>query len=467
MDRKSLVDKVFSLVSEEEALSFLKEYAYKDDALAKALYDRFLLEDSEAELRHEVRSIFAHAGNPYSRWGTSLDWDEIRNELSRMISKAEYFIQEGKYRCAACIASEIILAVGEYHSEDEVYHYEEWDWEDFCTTEACDLIASLVSKGLLESSFVNELYEDVARASAFESYRHYALCYPKLADLYFLLKSYSLDAEDFLQEMDKKIGSLGKEERRREEFLILKINYLRSRGREDDAEKVICDNFDLPKISTLKIDELVLEGKTIEALGALDKAISLSRDDYHKEKCRRKKFELYREMGDKDGQIRQLTDLLRSSSYDMYQDYLSLKSLAGVGTREIVSEIVRDLLSGKACFYQKETARICYEEGLLPELETCLVSWSGIDKPFETANAYIGALPPDARVRVLNILSDRIREDSVPVKSSHYPYIRQKIELLMDSCDQGKEMMTSLVMELKTNYSNRPAFMRELSKLGV
>jgi hypothetical protein len=103
----------------------------------------------------------------------------------------------------------------------------------------------------------------------------------------------------------------------------------------------------------------------------------------------------------------------------------------------------------------------------LPELETCLVSGSGIDKPFETANAYIGALPPDARVRVLNILSDRIREDSVPVKSSRYPYIRQKIELLMDSCDQGKEMMTSLVMELKTNYSNRPAFMRELSKLGV
>ena len=138
-----------------------------------------------------------------------------------------------------------------------------------------------------------------------------------------------------------------------------------------------------------------------------------------------------------------------------------------MGTREIVSEIVRDLLSGNAYFYQKETARICYEEGLLPELETCLVSGSGIDEPFETANAYIGALPPDARVRVLNILSDRIREDSVPVKSSHYPYIRQKIELLMDSCDQGKEMMTSLVMELKTNYSNRPAFMRELSKLGV
>jgi len=469
MDLKSRVDKVFSLFSDEEAFSFLKEYLYKDETLAKAFSDHFLSEEeSTVELRTEVRGIFRNAAMPYAlRDEQSLDWFSIDCDLSRMISKAKRFIDKGKYSSGAAIASEIILAVGEYHSEDEVFNNERWDAYDFCTDDACRIISSLVTNGHLDSEEVKELCEDITRASSFDSYRSYGLCWPDLEDLLFLLESYSLTIEDFLRMIDEKIMGVERDRGRKERFVIQKIDYLRSKGMPNEADNVVEENFDLPGVITREIDSLVSAGKLDEAISALDRAIEKSSDGYNIVRCHARKLDIYKSKGDEDGQIEELVFLMNASSCDLYQYYLSLKALARDSSAEIVSGIIDNKLSEQYVSGGGDLAKICYEEHLMPQLEACIIKCGSLDEPYECAGLYLGVLEPDARLRVLSELTGRLRSEAVPTKRSRYQYLRQKVSLLLNSCEEGRQAMTSFVEELRRKYYNRPALMSELSKLDI
>lgn len=142
---KAKLDQVFSLNSSDEVFSFMKDYAYKNQDLSAALIRHFLPDDIDLDsLRAEVRNIIFAVDESGHRWGPSLNWYQIAEQLGRMMEKARYYDQEGEFDAAASIASEVILFVGKHYSDDRVYECEGFDGYDFETRSAADMLISLI-----------------------------------------------------------------------------------------------------------------------------------------------------------------------------------------------------------------------------------------------------------------------------------------------------------------------------------
>ena len=83
---KAKLDQVFSLNSSDEVFSFMKDYAYKNQDLSAALIRHFLPDDIDLDsLRAEVRNIIFAVDESGHRWGPSLNWYQIAEQLGRMI----------------------------------------------------------------------------------------------------------------------------------------------------------------------------------------------------------------------------------------------------------------------------------------------------------------------------------------------------------------------------------------------
>lgn len=119
---KAKLDQVFNLNNSDEVFSFMKDYAYKNQDLSAALIRHFLPDDIDLDsLRAEVRNIIFAVDESGHRWGPSLNWYQIAEQLGRMMEKTRYYDQEGEFDAAASIASEVILFVGKHYSDDRVY----------------------------------------------------------------------------------------------------------------------------------------------------------------------------------------------------------------------------------------------------------------------------------------------------------------------------------------------------------
>ena len=95
---KAKLDQVFSLNSSDEVFSFMKDYAYKNQDLSEALIRHFLPDSIDQDsLRVEVRNIIFAVDESGHRWGPSLNWYQIAEQLGRMMEKARYYDQEGEW----------------------------------------------------------------------------------------------------------------------------------------------------------------------------------------------------------------------------------------------------------------------------------------------------------------------------------------------------------------------------------
>ena len=149
---KTRLDQVFNLNESGDIFSFMKDYAYKNQALRTALIKRFLPDRIDIDsLREEVQDIFFSVDESGYKWGPSLNWHQIDEQLYRMMEKARYYDAEGEFEAAASIASEVILFVGQHYTDDCVYECEHFDGYDFETRNAIKMLISLVESKVLLS----------------------------------------------------------------------------------------------------------------------------------------------------------------------------------------------------------------------------------------------------------------------------------------------------------------------------
>lgn len=271
---KAKLDQVFSLNSRDEVFSFMKDYAYKNQDLSDALIRHFLPDDIDLDsLRAEVRNIIFSVEESGDRWGPSLNWYQIADQLRRMMDKARYYDHEGKFDAAASIASEVILFVGMHYSDDHLYECESFDGYDFETRSAADMLIPLIESKVLDINTIRRISSDIDKVLGTTAFQDGGYCLADLSELQSVLEGVFDNFDDHLASLDKIIDNAGRAVYYRNRWLFRKVAYLNYKEKYDVAQKTIDDNFFVPELSKMRIDSQIFHGQIEEAIESLDRAI--------------------------------------------------------------------------------------------------------------------------------------------------------------------------------------------------
>lgn len=467
---KAKLNQVFNLSNRDEVFSFMKDCAYRNQDLGEALIRHFLPDSVDLDsLRTEVRNIiFSVDGSEY-RWGPTLDWYQIGVQLGRMMEKARYYEQEGEFDAAASIASEVILFVGKHYSDDRVYECESYDGYDFETESAADMLISLIEAKVLDFGIIKRIFSDIDKAAGTSTFSDGMYCVADLSELQSVLRGVFDDFDEHLASLDKRIDNAGRAVHYKNRWLFRKVAYLNYKEKYDVAQEIIDDNFFVPELSKMRIDSQVFRGQIEEAIESLDRAIVCTKDSSYVHKCHKRKQELLNSIGDTSRQAEELEYLILNSYSSVYDYYFQLKYILGqlsVNSSNRLHSIIEELL-GKNCFHlQKDIARICAEEHMIPQLAECL-SWSNDynNECYKILAEYGELLDSSTKRKIVEGHIDNIRTRAIPTNSRVYGYVVSKMEALRDSCDEGRTAVNELIVEFRTRYSRRTSLMRELDKL--
>ena len=466
---KTKLDQVFHLNDMDVVFSFMKDYAYKSQDLSEALIQHFFPDNIDLEaLRAEVRNIIFSVDESGLRWGPSLDWNQIDGHLGRMMEKAKYYDLEGEFDAAASIASEIVLFVGKYYSDDHVYECEHFDGYDFETNSAANLLISIIEANVLDIKTIERIYSDIDQAYKTTTFNN-GDCIADLSELISVLEGVFDSFDEHLASLDERIDNAGRAIYYRNRWLFRKASYLLYKGKYDMAQKTIDDNFFVPELSKMRIDSQVFHGQIKEAIESLDRAISCTESSSYIHNCHKRKRELLETIGDTSRLAEELEYLILEDHTSQYDYYLQLKRTLGqlsVNSSNRLHTVIEKLVNKKPFYSQKDIARICAEENMIPQLAECL-SWceSFNNECYSVLAEYGKLLDSHTRQEIVERHIHNIRRKAIPTKSRNYYYIVNNMQALRDSCDEGQAAVNELLKEFRAKYRRRPSMMVELDKL--
>lgn len=311
---KAKLDQVFNLNNSDEVFSFMKDYAYKNQDLSEALIRHFLPDSIDPDsLRVEVRNIIFAVDESGHRWGPSLNWYQIAEQLGRMMEKARYYDQEGEFDAAASIASEVILFVGKHYSNDCVYECESYDGYDFETRNAADMLISLIESKVLDINTIRRISSDIDKASGTTSFHDGGYGLADLSELQSVLDGVFDSFDEHLASLDERIDNAGRAVDYRNRWLFRKVAYLNYKEKYDAAQKTIDDNFFVPELSKMRIDTQIFHGQIEEAIESLNRAIACTEDSSYVHNCHKRKMELLETTGDTPRLAEELEYLILNS----------------------------------------------------------------------------------------------------------------------------------------------------------
>ena len=467
---KTKLDQVFNLNNSDEVFSFMKDYAYKNQDLSAALIRHFLPDDIDLDsLRAEVRNIIFSVDEREHGWGPAFDWYQIDVQLGRMMEKAKYYDREGEFDAAASIASEVILFVGKHYSDDCVYECEGFDGYDFETKSAADMLISLIESKVLDINTIRRISSDIDKASGTSTFHDGGYCIADLSELQSVLEGVFDNFDEHLASLDKIIDNAGRSVYYRNRWLLRKVAYLNYKEKYDAAQKTIDDNFFVPELSKMRIDSQIFHGQIEDAIESLDRAIECTEDSSYVHSCHERKIELLKTTGDTSRLAEELEYLFLNSYSSEYDYYLQLKHVLEqlpANSPNRLHTIIEKLVNQRRFHNQKDTARICAEENMIPQLAECL-SWNNDynDECYMVLAEYGKLLDSSTRRKIVEGHIDHIRTRAIPADSRKYCYIVSNMKALRDSCSEGQAAANKLIEEFRTQYCRRPSMMRELNKL--
>lgn len=467
---KTKLDQVFNLNNSDEVFSFMKDYAYKNQDLSAALIRHFLPDDIDLDsLRAEVRNIIFSVDEREHGWGPAFDWYQIDVQLGRMMEKAKYYDREGEFDAAASIASEVILFVGKHYSDDCVYECEGFDGYDFETKNAADMLISLIESKVLDINTIRRISSDIDKASGTSTFHDGGYCIADLSELQSVLEGVFDNFDEHLASLDKIIDNAGRSVYYRNRWLLRKVAYLNYKEKYDAAQKTIDDNFFVPELSKMRIDSQIFHGQIENAIESLDRAIECTEDSSYVHSCHERKMELLKTTGDTSRLAEELEYLFLNSYSSEYDYYLQLKHVLEqlpANSPNRLHTIIEKLANQRRFHNQRDTARICAEENMIPQLAECL-SWNNDynDECYMVLAEYGKLLDSSTRRKIVEGHIDHIRTRAIPADSRKYCYIVSNMKALRDSCSEGQAAVNKLIEEFRIQYCRRPSMMRELNKL--
>lgn len=448
----------------------MKDYAYKNQDLSAALIRHFLPDDIDLDsLRAEVRNIIFSVDEREHGWGPAFDWYQIDVQLGRMMEKAKYYDREGEFDAAASIASEVILFVGKHYSDDCVYECEGFDGYDFKTKSAADMLISLIESKVLDINTIRRISSDIDKASETSTFHDGGYCIADLSELQSVLEGVFDNFDEHLASLDKIIDNAGRSVYYRNRWLFRRVAYLNYKEKYDAAQKTIDDNFFVPELSKMRIDAQIFHGQIEDAIESLDRAIECTEDSSYVHSCHERKMELLKTTGDTSRLAEELEYLFLNSFSSEYDYYLQLKHVLEqlpANSPNRLHTIIEKLVNQRRFHNQRDTARICAEENMIPQLAECL-SWNNDynDECYMVLAEYGKLLDSSTRRKIVEGHIDHIRTRAIPADSRRYCYIVSNMKALRDSCSEGQAAANKLIEEFRIQYCRRPSMMRELNKL--
>lgn len=219
----------------------------------------------------------------------------------------------------------------------------------------------------------------------------------------------------------------------------------------------------------MRIDTQIFHGQIEEAIESLDRAIACTEDSSYVLNCHKRKMELLETTGDTPRLAEELEYLILNSYSSEYDYYLQLKHVMGslpVNSSNRLYTIIEKLVNKRRFHTQKDTARICAEENMIPQLAECL-SWGNDynNECYMVLAEYGKLLDSSTRRKIVEGHIDNIRMRAIPTDSRRYCYIVSNMKALRDSCDEGRAAVNELIEEFRAQYRRRPSMMSELDKL--
>ena len=322
---------------------------------------------------------------------------------------------------------------------------------------------------MLDIGTIRRISSGIDKASETTTFRDGGYCIADLSELQSVLEGVFDNFDEHLASLDKMIDNAGRAVYYRNRWLFRKVAYLNYKEKYDAAQKTIDDNFFVPELSKMRIDSQIFHGQIEDAIESLDRAIKCTEDSSYVHSCHERKMELLETTGDTSRLAEELEYLILNSYSSEYDYYLQLKHVLEqlpANSSNLLHTIIEKLVDKSRFHSQKDTARICAEENMIPQLAECL-SWNNNynDECYMVLAEYGKLLDSPTRRKIVEEHIDNIRTKAIPTDSRRYCYIVSNMKALRDSCSEGQAAVNKLIEEFRTQYCRRPSMMRELNKL--
>lgn len=274
-EQKEEVKKILSIIEDAKLLKFAKSFAMKDEAFAKAVIEHFMPEDKPIDYQKEIEECFKHKKKGRaSYFDPHLDWVVIRKESKRVMKQLQFMYDAEDYTSVADAALLFLETLSNAFNDDELDVIEGWyDGKDFSNNKAEDLLRKVLvsdKNGVSKSEKLKivERLKEIRAIGVIDDYLD-----GTLDELIDEAEDLLLDNEELLAELDKKIDD---EEvtHVKGEYIIRKIEMLKSMGRIDEAELVLTDNMQNDVIREYHLNMLIDARKYEEAIALCKKYIA-------------------------------------------------------------------------------------------------------------------------------------------------------------------------------------------------
>lgn len=468
------IDDVLSVISDEEFVSFCKEYLSTHPEMFTSLKERFIpspkKESTSFNYKKEVDACFRHLLKT-PRWERNwnyepdyLDWEKVGKDLRRVIKRAETYIEAGNPDTAINTALYILKVVDRQFEEEFLGEREDWMPDDLCIEECITLI-----KVAFESPLVPKERKLVV-CDELEGYEHSEFIdYVSDSGLKNLIKTTRATLLTDEEQLDILKRNFKKESSswNKEEFACEIWNRLKNSGKIDDAVAFFNENKDIDKLRRKYFNLLISEGKTQQALDVIDEGIQIARKRYHHATvsdwmlC---KVSLYESMNDTKNVLAVYRELFRESNdSDTIKYYRKIKGLVPEAKwQKYRDELLKVRNFGKTA--NNVLAVIYVEEQLLDRLyEHLLHSNYALLSALESYAKYLSE--EQQQILVARLEKELCGEFSFNTTRKDYQNLAGRLSRLKKTCPAGKAMAEKVINYHLTKYRNRPALREELQKV--
>lgn len=389
-------------------------------------------------------------------------------------------IEKGEYVTAIRDGLNFLRHVGQEFVRKRVYDLPSYDGDDFFTGHVEQLLAKALRHESTPIECVESVQNEIAEIESMEAYNEYSLI--PFQNIHEAIGYRLASAELYLKEIDKQIATYSWEYKQDidngqfelycslskygalDELLMKKIEYLRDIGEEEQANAVIQEYYFMPSISLTVVDELMNAGKEEEALAAIDKILTIFKEDGYTASSQlhlRKALLL-----EKKGDIMGVAEEYRR----IFRQHLSNKQFYFDGMKAIVPKgewggFVLKVFQDIPHITDEDCTLVC--DLIVQEMKySCLLQILKQNRmSFERVSIfkqYARYMPEEHQKEYTDFILDDLRSQLSHARSHEYGFIVDEIERIYSTCRVAKVQVRSFLEEIVGKYSNRRALMRAL-----
>lgn len=429
----------------------------------KYLTSKTTVDDYRKKMLHAF-DITTNIGGRWSSYEIP-DWYEINSHASRLLNEGRKLLSLGNADVAATLATEYFVGVKEtfdvntYYMEDDELGGDITDYCEEAERLLLDSIAHPNISKVLQEKLVKQL-QQIDKSGLSDELNNYYIY--NLNDMLVQVNALTQTEEETLNILERQIEQ-HKGAYNEYEYVKRKIDFLRTTGRDEDADKEELAHIELPEIRMILIDRLAGKKDYDSALRLTDEGYQLAKEHHGNiRRWKEKELELYELNGDKEQQIKLCSELFIMEGAGK-EYYKKLKKLVDKGEWQFVLHQLIDKVHGKGLgfFGQSNIADIYVMERETERLYQLIKDEKHIS--LDVMNNYAQHTGASHAEEMLAVYVGLLKKEGITAHVTAYKRIANAMEC-MCKLHGGKAEAHKLAEYFRANYSRRPNMMAEIKK---